>query len=274
MRRSKALRLAVLTAAAALLLGSTALAWSPEDTVGRPSMLLAGMSGLGSLSEESVLGDACADAVRAAAGSDLALVMGGEFTANLEPRSYRYDELCAVLREPEKPLAVARVSAAELKEILEAGFAAVTLGEDEAIDRAASASMGFPQISGLSVVYDTSARAGERVMRLVIGGEKVELTDEEKRYTLAATADVFAGAEGYPETECEALDCTLAQALADFVAAGTPDDYSGSGRIRAVGCTDDSIVRRFPVVFCVLAAIVIWLGSRLWKYKYAHRASR
>ena len=266
--------MAALAAAAVLLLSGAALAWEADDEVGRPGMLLAGMSGFGSLSEESVLGDACADAVRAAAGTDLALVMGGEFTANLEPREYRYGELCAALREPEKPLAAASVTAAELKAILEAGFAAVTLGENEAIDREASASAAFPQLSGLSVVYDTSARAGERVMRLWINGEKVDLTDGQTRYTLASTADVFAGAEGYPETACEALDGTLAQALADFVAAGTPDDYTGSGRIRAVGCTYDNLVRRFPVVLCVLAAILIWLGSRLWKYKYTHRSAR
>ena len=65
MRRSKALRMAALAAAAVLLLSGAALAWEADDEVGRPGMLLAGMSGFGSLSEESVLGDACADAVRA-----------------------------------------------------------------------------------------------------------------------------------------------------------------------------------------------------------------
>lgn len=237
-------------------------------------MLLASMSGNGSLTDESVMGDACADAVRLGAGADFAIVDGGEFCANLEPKPRTYGDICAVLTEPDTELAVAALTAAEIADMLEAGVAKIVLNDREAIDREASTFDGFPQVSGFTFIYDASAVPGERVMRIRLNDTELNLGDETTTYTVAAPKKLFEGAFGYPVYDHANAGCTLAEALADFVVAGTGDAYTGDGRITAVGCTDYNIVNQFPVVMCVAAAIVIWLGARLWKFKYFDRNTR
>lgn len=244
-------------------LSPCAFAYEPSDTVGQPQMLLAGMSGHGSRTEESVLGDACADAVRTSANAQFAIVHGGAFCANLEPKVCTYADIRAVLTDPDEPIAVAELTAAQLTALLEAGVAKIELNEREAIDRERSAFDGFPQVSGLTVTYDASARAGERLLRLRADGQPLDLTDETVTYRVAAPMSLFSGAYGYPVYPCETVGCTLSEALAALVAAGTGESYTGEGRILAVGCTDYNIVNHFPVVLCVVAAMVIWLGARL-----------
>lgn len=257
-----------------LCLTCGAAAYAPDDYVGQPGMLLAGMSGNGSLTDESVLGDACADAVRTAANADFAIVPGGAFRANLEPKPSTYADIAAVLTEPEQPVAVAALTAAELAAMLEAGVSHITLDGQEAIDRGASSFEGFPQVSGFSFTYDASAHPGERVMRIRTENGELDLNDPSAVYTVAAPARLFAGAYGYPACDAEETGVTLAEALAAFVAAGTGDAYTGEGRITAVGCTDYNIVNHFPLTLCVAAAIVIWVGARLWKFKYSDRNTR
>lgn len=250
------------------------MAYARDETVGQPGMLLAAMSGNGSLTDESVMGDACADAVRLDTGADFAIVPGGAFQANLEPKPCSFGNICAVLTEPEAPLAVADITAPDLVRMLEAGLSHIVLNEKEEIDREASAFEGFPQVSGFTVTYDASAHAGERVMHIRTETGEIDLTDGMTVYTVAAPESLFQGAYDYPVHEAQTADTTLAEALADYVAAGTGDSYTGQGRITAVGCTDYNIVNNFPLVLCVLAAIVIWLGARLWKFKYADRTTR
>lgn len=237
-------------------------------------MLLAAVSGNGSLTDESVMGDACADAVRIAANADFAIVPGGAFRANLEPKPCTFADVCAVLAEPEEPLAVATLTASELAAMLEAGVSHIVLDEKESVDRESSAFGGFPQVSGFTFTYDASAHPGERIMHIRADGGELDLTDESVFYTVAAPESLFRGAYGYPEHEARSVGKTLAEALADYIAAGTGDGYTGEGRITAVGCTDYNIVNHFPLVLCVLAAIVIWLGARLWKFKYSDRFTR
>ena len=220
------------------------------------------------------MGDACADAMRIRTGADFAIVDGGEFCANLEPKPRTYGDICAVLTEPETELATADLTAAEIAAMLEAGVAKIVLNDREAIDREASAFEGFPQVSGFTFTYDASAMPGERVMRIRLNDTELDLGDETMTYTVAAPKKLFEGAFGYPVYDCTDAGCALAEALADFVAAGTGDAYTGEGRVTAVGCTDYNIVNQFPLVLCVAAAIVIWLGTRLWKFKYFDRNTR
>lgn len=255
-------------------LSPCAFAYELTDIVGQPQMLLAGMSGYGSRTEESVLGDACADAVRASANAQFALVHGGAFCANLEPKSCTYADIRAVLTDPDEPIAVAELTAAQLAAMLESGVAEIELNEREAIDRERSAFDGFPQVSGMTVTYDASAGVGERILRLRAEGQSLDLDDDATTYHVAAPMSLFSGAYGYPAYPCEPVGCTLSEALAALVAAGTGESYTGEGRILAVGCADYNIVNHFPVVLCVVAAIVIWLGARLWKFKYFDRNTR
>ncbi|MGM9615143.1 MAG: 5'-nucleotidase C-terminal domain-containing protein [Oscillospiraceae bacterium] len=248
-------------------------AYKAEDVVGQPGMLLAAVSGYGSLTDESVMGDVCADAIRRAAGTDFALVNGGQHIANLEPKPCTYDDVCAVLAEPEEEIAVAVVTGAELRRMLEAGVSHIVLNGAEAIERETSEFEGFPQISGFSFTYDTSAHPGERVMHIRRDGKELDM-DSDERFTIAAPAGLLAGALDYPALPHEGTGIVLAEALADYIAAGTGDAYTGEGRIIAVGCTDYNIVNRFPLVLCVVAAMLIWVGARLWKFKYFDRNTR
>ena len=251
----------------AALLCLPAGAYSPAEPVGKPGMLLTAMSGNGSLSGESTLGSAAADAVRLAAGSDFALLCGGQFAANLEPKTVTYADICRLFADGDAGLTVVRVTPKALRQLLEHGLSRITLDETESIDRAVSAFGGFPQISGFTLTYDASAHPGERVMRICLDGRKLDLEDDSTVYTLALPAAVAEGAYGYPARPGTGLSVTLAEAMADYVASGVPDTYTGHDRITEVGCTEYDIINRVPAE-CAVAALCIWAATRLWKFKH------
>lgn len=228
-------------------------------------MLLTAVSGEGSLSGESTLGSAAADAVRFASGADFSVVNGGELIANLEPRELTYDEISSVFLH-DRSVSVTVVTPKDLKELIEHGVSAIVLNERESIDRELSAFDGFPQLSGFELTYDASARPGERVMRITVNGERLDLSDDFTEYTIAASKFMLSGGYGYPELKHTDTGITLADALADYVAAGIPDSYTGKDRITVVGCTDYNIINRVPVAI-IPVALVIWVATRLWKFK-------
>jgi 2',3'-cyclic-nucleotide 2'-phosphodiesterase (5'-nucleotidase family) len=53
---------------------------------------------------------------------------------------------------------------------------------------------GFLQVSGLTFVFDPSRPAGQRVVRVLVGGEPL---DPERRYTLATNSYTAGGGDGY-----------------------------------------------------------------------------
>ena len=249
-------------------LSAPAGAYETDDIVGRPSMLLTAVSGNGSLTGESTLGSAVADAVRRAAQSDFAVVCGGELVGNLEPKSTTFSTIFSLFLDGNVGLAVAKVTAAQLKTFLEWGLSHIELDETESINQAASAFAGFPQVAGMKLTYDASAKPGERIMRIETDRGQIDLSDDRTVYTLAATLPVITGewgdifTFGYYE-----LDTSLAEAMADFVAEGTPDHYTGRDRIIAVGCTEHHLVNQYPLVPCAVAACLIFCATRLWKFK-------
>jgi 2',3'-cyclic-nucleotide 2'-phosphodiesterase (5'-nucleotidase family) len=68
----------------------------------------------------------------------------------------------------------------------------------EALERSVSAypreSGGFLQVSGLSFVFDPARPPGQRVQRVVVGGEPLE---PERRYKLATNSYTAGGGDGY-----------------------------------------------------------------------------
>jgi len=52
----------------------------------------------------------------------------------------------------------------------------------------------FPHISGMRLTFDSSAKAGKRVVSVTINGKKIV---ENKTYTLATTNYLFDGGDGY-----------------------------------------------------------------------------
>lgn len=134
---------------------------------------------------ESSMGNLIADALRIGLKTDVGLMNGG---------GIRGDSLIAagapitrkdVLRE--LPFGnvgvVTALSGADLRAVLENGFSRT---EDKA--------GRFPQLSGVSVVYDPTAPAGARVVRATVGGKPL---DPAATYTVATTDYLLKGGDGY-----------------------------------------------------------------------------
>jgi hypothetical protein len=263
----KILRITMVALCISLFLPAYVFAYDKQDIVGRPAMLLTAVSNDGSLADESIMGYACADAILNATDAEISFVCGGELIANLEPKEQTYEQVSSVFKEPELGLATTEVTGLQLKEILENGFSHIVIDEAETIDKSQSAFAGFPQVSGIRVIYDASQPSGERVRHVYIDDKEIDLADEKKQYTLASTKNVFDGAYGYPKVSYQESNISLAEAMADYIHKGTLDNYNDINRVTAIGCTDYNIVNHFPLVQCVLAAMIIWIMTRLWKYK-------
>ena len=78
---------------------------------------------------------------------------------------------------------VTQVPGSQVLAALENGFSQVEKGAGR-----------FPQVSGLSVVYDPTAPAGARVASVTVGGAAL---DPDKLYKLATNDYMLAGGDGY-----------------------------------------------------------------------------
>jgi len=136
-------------------------------------------------SEESNFGNLVADAMRAATGADVGLTNGGGIRGD---RIYEAGHILTrrdVLTElPFGNVTVlVEVSGADLLEALENGFSRVEDGAGR-----------FPQVSGMSVVWDPGKPAGNRVVEVTVGGEAL---DPEATYKIATNDYMLGGGDGY-----------------------------------------------------------------------------
>ncbi len=256
MRRISTLFLSLLTAAA---LATCALAYAPDEIVGEVAELLQGMNEPGALISGTPLGAAAADAVRDAAGADLAIVNGADLAQNLQGGEATWADLQAVFAA-DRPVGLTTVTPAGLKEILEIAVSNMVCGEDDCLIVEQSKHEGFVQPSGFSYEVDGSAAPGERVLeiKLLSTGEKLDLTDTATEFTLAASEYMLSGGYGMPALPFEPLGFTLTEALAQAVAGGTLT-APGKERVSIVGTADDRLIDIFPIGVIVLAAVLIGL---------------
>lgn len=254
LRSMRCKRLAAILCAV-LLLGTAALA--SEGTV-RVSRTINAVSGTGSLSAESELGSVTADAVRIAAGTELAVLSGGDFSSDLIAAEYGLEELRGLFVQDYK-LAVTELTPAKLYEYLEAGVRRVVLDENEKIDHEASAYAGFPQISGFSFIYDMSAPPGERVYSVTLdSGETLACTDDQTLLTVASTSYLLGGGYDMPAVDSmETLGATLSTALLRYLSSGAAEQRF-DGRISAIGSADNSIISKLSTP--VLWTAIVFLG--------------
>ena len=134
---------------------------------------------------ESTMGNLIADAQRAATGADIAIANGGGIRADrtYEPgtRLTRRDILT------ELPFGnvtvVTELPGSQILAALENGVSQVENGAGR-----------FPQVSGLSLVYDPSAPAGSRVVDVTVGGAPL---DPDKLYRVATNDFILGGGDGY-----------------------------------------------------------------------------
>lgn len=239
-------------------------AYAPQDTVGQIPILLGTDDGdriKNAANQACSLGSAAADAARAAAGADLAILNGGDLGAGLQPGAVTWETLQHSF-STSRTLATVTVTAEELWQILETGVSHAVLDEHLKIDREASSFDGFPQISGFRFTYDMSAPVGERIYSVTLdGGETLDRSDTARTFTLCATEYMLTGGYGYPvpAQPLHPLGLDTAQALADAVAQGTldADAYEGSARIRVIGCGDDTLLATSPMAVILFLAVLV-----------------
>ncbi len=136
-------------------------------------------------SEESAFADVIADAMRIASGADVAITNGGGIRGDRT-----YDPGTEITRRDiltELPFGnvtvMVEVTGQQILDALENGFSKVEKGAGR-----------FPQVSGMTVVWDPSRPAGSRVVSVKIGGADL---DPGKTYKLATNDYMQRGGDGY-----------------------------------------------------------------------------
>lgn len=153
--------------------------------VGRASLELDARS-ITNRSRETNLGNLVTDAFRQALGSDVALLNGGSIRANaiLVPGTITKRDAIAILPFG-NPVVKIEVTGAILKSALENGVSRIV--EEEESGR-------FPQVSGMSFIFDARKPAGSRVVEVTVNGQPL---DEKKNYSLALAQYLVNGGDGY-----------------------------------------------------------------------------
>ncbi len=135
--------------------------------------------------EESAMGDLIADAIRDATGADIAIANGGGIRGDRT-----YDAGTVLTRRDiltELPFGnvtvLTELPGSQVLAALENGVSQVEKGAGR-----------FPQVSGMTYVYDPSAPAGSRIASVKIGGEDLDI---DKTYKLATNDYILAGGDGY-----------------------------------------------------------------------------
>ena len=179
--------------------------------------------------EESAMGDLIADAMRAATGADVAIANGGGIRADRT-----YDAGTVLTRRDiltELPFGnvtvLTEITGQQLLSALENGFSQVEKGAGR-----------FPQISGMTVVYDPSAPAGSRVVSVKVDGQPLDLN---KVYKVAVNDYILAGGDGYKSLGGghvlinKANGNLLANDVIDYIARTGKITAKVDGRIKTVG---------------------------------------
>ena len=131
---------------------------------------------------ETNLGDLVLDAMRESSGADVALINGGTIRAGIPAGPVTIGTIYNVLPFDNSLISFA-LTGKELRESLETGLSRVEVGDG-----------GFPQVSGMSFIFDPKAPSGSRVVSVSVGGAPL---DENRRYVLATHDFLAAGGNGY-----------------------------------------------------------------------------
>ena len=219
------------------------------------------------------LGSVCADAFRACAEADIALVNVGDLGDDLIQGEVTAQDISDVLPF-DRELAVARVTPRQLYGLLEHAVSEVVLDmETEYVDEEASLFDGFCQISGITLRYDVSAPVGQRIMEIKLSdGTPLSPEDETTLLILCGSRFMFEGGYGFPEIQAELLSCTQAEALADHVSAHRALPTEEQERIVFVGARQTAFLGVIPRELIFIAAFLLCVllalnGTKLKRYR-------
>ena len=205
------------TTAAILILIMSALTAASAD-VQSP----ANLSSVGCQTQEVSLGDLMTDAVRTAAGTQIALIPAGGFReVTISGGAVKTSDILKCLQYPNDQIAVMRLTGDQLLKALQ-----------RSVSIYPQRNMGFLQVSGLVLTFDPNAPKGSRIKSVTVGAEPVV---PDHSYRVATTKPLADGAYGYftiwgnaqPETKGK----TIAQAATDFLSQRTSVDYRVPNRI-------------------------------------------
>ena len=169
---------------------------------------------------ETALGNLAADALRAAYGTDIAIINAGSIREGFPKGLITRQTLLASF--PFNGYAVSvRVTGKELYDILEHALGSLP-GEGG----------GFPQVSGVSVVFSPTAPAGGRIREIRVAGKKL---DTNISLTLATNDFLAQGGDGYPHLAAKPRLqswMTIAAALVRHLEAKGVTPLQAEGRLR------------------------------------------
>lgn len=238
-------------------------AYEPGKTVGRVPILLRtsqGDSPKNATNQDSALGNAAAEAARIWAGTDLAILNGGDLGADLQPREVTWEEVQGAFSR-DRALATVTVTVEELWQLLESGVSHAVLDDQLKIDREASSFGGFPQIAGFTFTYDMSAPVGQRIYSVTLdSGEALDReADGGRELTLCATEYMLTGGYDYPavDGQIRLLGVTMAEAMADALAQGKLEAVDYGGRVRVIGSGDDTLISTDPMMVILFLAVMV-----------------
>ena len=133
--------------------------------------------------EETNLGDFIADAMRARARTDVALINGGGIRSDrVIPSGSLTRRDLAAMSPFGNVVMTLELTGTTLREVLE-----------QALPQREREGGGFLQVSGLTVTYDPAKPAGQRVVAMTVGGAPL---DPARRYTAAVIDYIAAGKDG------------------------------------------------------------------------------
>lgn len=134
---------------------------------------------------EAAIGNLVADAIRGATGADVALVNGGGLRGNKEYPAGSTISARDVFSEMPfgNVVLVLEAKGSDIKAMLEHG-----------LSRADREFGGFPQVSGVKVVFDPAKPAGQRIESVLVGEWAL---DPNRTYRLAVNDFLAAGGDGY-----------------------------------------------------------------------------
>ncbi|WP_103764877.1 bifunctional metallophosphatase/5'-nucleotidase [Roseovarius confluentis] len=176
---------------------------------------------------ECAMGNAVTDAMLARVadqGVEIALMNGGGVRASIDAGPVTMGEVLTVLPF-QNTLSTFRIDGATLKEALENGVSQFSEGAGR-----------FPQVAGLTFVFDPSAEVGSRITEVTVGGEPL---DPERDYLAVSNDYLRNGGDGYSmlRDAADAYDFgpDVADVLAEYLAQNSPVSPMTDGRIRQAG---------------------------------------
>lgn len=176
---------------------------------------------------ECAMGNAVAEAMLARVadqGVEIALMNGGGVRASIDAGPITMGEVLTVLPF-QNTLSTFGIDGATLKEALENGVSQFGEGAGR-----------FPQVAGMTFVFDSSAEVGSRITEVTVGGEPL---DPERDYLAVSNDYLRNGGDGYSmlRDAADAYDFgpDVADVLAEYLAQNSPVSPMTDGRIRQAG---------------------------------------